>query len=151
MKLTKELAYMIGFWKMRSTREGIGVVGGPETRQKFVLEILKLKLTTPEKFFLDENFVLFHHIKYRRFFLDVAKNQDELFARKNKLTVAYVRGMYDSRGKFEKKLLTIENTTFQDQMLIERLGFYTERKGGILRIRNPEEFLKFLEKYSNLK
>ena len=148
MKLNKELAYLIGFWKVRSTREGIGILGGPEAIQKFIAEILKLKLVTPDRILLREKAALFHHIKYKNFFLDVVKNQNELFARRNKLTAAYVKGMYDSDGKFESKLLTIGKTSFQDQMLIERLGFYTERKQGVLRIKDPEAFFEFLKKYS---
>ena len=147
MKLTNELAYLIGFWKMRSTREGIGVAGGSEVQQKFISEVLKLKFTTPERILIKENTALFHHIKFKNFFLKVVKNQNELFARKNKLTSAYVKGIYDSAGSYEKGILIITRTTFQDQMMIERLGFYTERKKGELWIKNPDPFFGFLKKY----
>ena len=147
MRLTNELAYLIGFWKMRSTKEGIGVVGGSESQQKFISEILNLKLVAPERILLRENAALFHHIKFKNFFLKIVKNQNELFARKNKLTSAYVRGMYESAGRSEKGIMIISKTTFQDQMMIERLGFYTERKKGDLWIKNPSLFLEFLKKY----
>ena len=147
MKLNKELAYLIGFWKVRSTRDGIGIVGEEEVQQKFVAELLKNKLTTPERILLKENIVMFHHIKIRNELLEVVKNQNDIFARKNKLTAAYIKGMYDSQGSFENGILLINNTTFQDQMLIERLGFYTQRKKGILRIKSPEKFFMFIKKY----
>ena len=148
MKLTKELAYLIGFWKVRATKEGIGVVGSEEAQEKFISELLKLKLVAPDRILLKNGVALFHHIKYRNDFLNVIKNQNDLFARKNKLTAAYVQGMYDSEGSFEKGILIINKTSFQDQMLIERLGFYTERRKGTLRIRDPEAFLEFLRKYN---
>jgi len=147
MKLTKELAHFIGFWKMRSIKEGIGVVGSSEAQQQFIVEALKLKLITPERVLLKEGVVLFHHIKYKNFFLNVVKNQNDIFARKNKLTAAYVKGMYDSEGLYEKGVLIIHKSTFQDQMLIERLGFYTQRKKGELGIINPRLFFEFLRKY----
>ena len=147
MKLNKELAYLIGFWKVRSTREGIGIIGGEEVQSKFIAELLKNKLTTPERILLKENIAMFHHIKIRNELLDVVRNQNDIFARKNKLTAAYIKGMYDSQGSFENGILLINNTTFQDQMLIERLGFYTQRKKGILRIKNPEKFFMFIKKY----
>ena len=147
MKLNKELAYLIGFWKVRSTKKGIGIIGGEEVQHKFVAELLKNKLTTPERILLKENIAMFHHIKIRNELLDVVRNQNDIFARKNKLTAAYIKGMYDSYGSFENGILLINNTTFQDQMLIERLGFYTQRKKRILRIKNPEKFFMFIKKY----
>ena len=148
MKLTKELAYLIGFWKMRSTKDGIGITGDAEQQQKFISEVLKAKLVTPDRVLLKGDSALFHHIKYRNDLLYVVKNQNDLFARKNKLTAAYVKGMYDSAGSFEKGILLINNTTFQDQMLIERLGFYTERRKKVLGIKHPDKFFEFIERYS---
>ena len=145
MKLNQELAYLIGFWKMRPTVRGIGVVGNISLQQKFIDLVLKLKLTTPQKMFIEENSVLFHHIKWKNIFRKVVLQQHDLFGKRNALSAAYLKGMFDSAGRFEGGRLLIAGTTFRDRMLIERLGFYTRPTGKKLIIAKASEFLDFIK------
>ena len=141
LKLTNELAELIGFWKLRRTRQSVGVFGDLEAQQKFANMVLKQRLVPPEKIVGDERAIWFSHHKIKTFFLDVLKDQNELFGRKNNLSAAFLRGLYlsDGEGSF------IRNATFKDRLLIEHLGFYTKQRNKDLYIRNIENFLKFIK------
>jgi hypothetical protein len=104
--------------------------------------VLDLKLVPVEKIVADEKAVWFSHIKIKNFFEKTAKNQAEIFSRPNKLSAAYLRGMYESRGEGAG----IEGLSFQDQLLIERLGFTTIKKEGKVMIKDFEKFKEFIKK-----
>lgn len=140
MKLTKELAELIGFWKMRRTRKGVGVVGNVSVQEKFIKMVLDLKLVPSEKIVADEKAAWFSHIKIKNFFEKTVKSQAEIFDRRNNISAAYLRGMYESTGEGP----VIKKASFQDQLLIERLGFTTKKKGDMVLIRDFEEFKKFV-------
>jgi hypothetical protein len=142
MKLTKELAELIGFWKLRRTRKGVGVIGNTQVQEKFVKMVLDLKLVSPEKIVTGPHAVWFSHIKIKNFFEKVAKNQAEIFAKPNPISAAYLRGMYESRG--EKNFIT--NLAFQDQLLIERLGFTTKKIESKVYIHDFDKFMEFIKK-----
>ncbi|MEM3369374.1 MAG: hypothetical protein QXE90_00765 [Candidatus Micrarchaeia archaeon] len=140
MKLTKDLAELIGFWKMRRTIKGVGVIGNVSVQEKFIKKVLELKLVPPEKIVANEKAAWFSHIKIKNFFEKTVKNQAEIFDRKNNITAAYLRGMYESTGDGD----IIKNATFQDQLLIERLGFTTKKKGKDIWIRDIDRFKEFI-------
>jgi len=142
MKLTKELAELIGFWKLRRTKKGVGVIGNVQIQEKFVKKVLDLKLVPPDKIVTSLHAVWFSHIKIKNFFEKVAKNQADIFTRQNPISAAYLRGMYESRG--EGKFIT--NLTFQDQLLIERLGFITKKVRNKVYIKDFEKFMEFIKK-----
>lgn len=140
MKLTKEIAELIGFWKMRRTRKGVGVIGNVSIQEKFVKKVIDLKLVPPEKIVADEKAAWFSHIKIKNFFEKTVKKEAEIFDRKNNISAAYLRGMYESTGEGP----VIKKATFQDQLLIERLGFTTKKKGDAILIRDFESFKNFI-------
>jgi len=142
MKLTKELAELIGFWKLRRTRSGVGVIGNTQVQEKFVKMVLDLKLVPSDKIVTSPHAVWFSHIKIKNFFEKVAKNQAEIFAKRNPISAAYLRGMYESRG--EKNFIT--NLAFQDQLLIERLGFITKKIESKVYIHDFDKFMEFIKK-----
>ncbi len=141
LKLTNELAEFIGFWKLRRTRQSVGVFGNFDKQEKFVEMVLKLRLVPPEKIVSEDRAIWFSHHKIKTFFLNTLKNQNEIFGRKNNLSASFLRGMYISDGDGS----IIHNTNFQDQLLIEHLGFYTKRKGKDLWIRDVENFLSLIK------
>lgn len=142
MKLTKELAELIGFWKMRRTRKGVGVIGNIEVQERFVKKVLLLNLMPVEKIVASEKAVWFSHIRIKSFFEKIVKNQAEIFDRRNNISAAYLRGMYESTGDGP----TISNISFSDQLLIERLGFNTKKKDNRLLIRDIDKFKEFIKK-----
>lgn len=142
MKLNKELAELIGFWKMRRTRKGIGVLGNVQIQEKFIKKVINLKLVPIEKIVADEKAAWFSHIKIKNFFEKVVKNQAEIFDRRNNISAAYLRGMYESSGEGP----VIKNVSYKDQLLLERLGFTTKNKGKTVLIRDFDKFKEFIRK-----
>lgn len=142
MKLTNEIAELIGFWKMRRTKKGVGVVGNIHIQEKFIKKVLNLKLVPVDKIVADENAAWFSHIKIKNFFEKVVKNQAELFDKRNAISAAYLRGMYESSGEGP----IIKNMSLNDQLLIERLGFITKSKGKTVLIRDFDKFKDFIKK-----
>lgn len=140
MKLTKELAELIGFWKMRRTRKGVGVVGNVSVQEKFIKMVLDLKLVPSEKIVADEKAAWFSHIKIKNFFEKTVKSQAEIFDRRNNISAAYLRGMYESTGEGP----VLRKLSYQDQLLIERLGFTTKNKGRDVLIRDFDKFKEFI-------
>jgi hypothetical protein len=54
IKLTPQLAYIIGLWKTRRTKEGIGILGGRKIVEVFLKKILDAKIAQPDKIQLRE-------------------------------------------------------------------------------------------------
>ena len=143
IKLNPEIALFLGFWKMRKTPTGIGVFGDKEIQEKFVQKALTLLKIPPEKIKVTNNSVSFRHIKYENVFKKIIENETDFFNRKNKITSFFLKGIYESAGHGN----IIWNATFQDRMLIERLGFYTKKKGRDIIIINFSDFLSFINKF----
>ena len=141
LRLTPEMAELVGFWKMRRTPKGVGIEGNIKHQQRFAEMVLKLKLVPPDKIVSKDKAIWFSHIKIRNWFLNVLKKEVELFERKNKLSAAYLRGMYESKGTES----IIDNVTSMDKWIIEKLGFYTVKRGRKLLIKNIDDFLSFIK------
>ena len=54
IRLTPQLAYIIGLWKTRRTKEGIGIVGGRKIVEVFLKKIIDAKIAQPDKIQLRE-------------------------------------------------------------------------------------------------
>jgi len=141
IKLTAELAEFIGFWKLRRTLKGVGIEGNVDAQERFVQYALSLRLAPANKIVSDEKAIWFSNLKVKNFFEETVKHQGEIFDRPNRISAAYIRGMYISKGEAS----TIDNVKFKDQLLIERMGFYTKLSGRMLHIRNIEKFKSFIE------
>ena len=137
MKLNEKIAYMIGLWKMRRTKEGVGIVGPMKVQERFIKAAIDLGIP-PKKIKVEKNRVVFHHIKMKNFFEKVVANLHDLL-RPRKFAAAYLRGLWESTGSGR----CLEGT-FADQMLIERLGIYTRKEGKRIRIINFDKFADFI-------
>ena len=142
MKLTKNIAELVGFWKMRQTRAGVGIIGNFDLQEKFVKLVLSAKLVPPDKIVTSPHAIWFSNIKIRNFFQKTVRDQGEIFSRRNPISAAYLRGIYESAGEGQ----TISEASFQDQLLIERLGFTTKKGGKTIYIRDIENFKNFIKK-----
>jgi hypothetical protein len=49
IRLTPQLAYIIGLWKTRRTKEGIGIAGGRKIVEVFLKKIIDAKIAQPDK------------------------------------------------------------------------------------------------------
>lgn len=149
IKLNPELSYIIGFWRKRKAREGIGVHGGEEELQLFSKEVLEKGLTQSEKLLSGENKVYFYHTAYKRFFKEIEKEQCERFKYLNEYAGSYLAGMFDSAGNIDQKtgIICFENAGKNDEMLLIRLGFGVKWMNGKLIIVRPKAFLRFIKNY----
>ena len=154
IKNTPQLAYLIGLWKGRRISKGIGIRGSGEIREIFLKECMKALKIPPEKMQLGEDEVFFYHSVYRKYFEETEKNQVDLFRKRNNYSASYLAGMFDSCGGIEKDTPYLAHASYQDQMLMELLGFRTRFKRGKLVILTPREFIAFVKdflKHSDIK
>ena len=149
IKLTPELSYIIGFWRKRRTREGIGIYGDDEYLELFSKEILEKELTTSKKILHDEDRIYFYHTAYKKLFKQIEKEQCERFKYLNDYAASYLAGMFDSIGNIDSEagILYFEKARRSDEMLLMRLGFGAVWKGRTLAIGRPKAFLRFIKNY----
>ena len=151
IKLTPELAYIIGFWRKRRTYEGLGIRGDSLYLEIFSKEALERKLTTPDKIQTNDKKVYFYHTAYRKFFQDIEEEQLERFKYLNEYAASYLAGLFDSVGGVDDKgLVFIGKANPQDEILIMRLGFGARWREGKLIIERPKAFLVFIKNYVKL-
>lgn len=148
VKLTPELAYIIGFWRKRRTFEGLGVRGDETSLQIFSQEVLEKGLTASNKLLNDEKKVYFFHSAYRKFFQEVEKEQLERFKYMNEYAANYLAGIFDSTGEIDDfGKVCINKANREDEMLLLRLGFSSRRREDRLVVSNPKAFLLFIKNY----
>jgi hypothetical protein len=151
IKLTPELAYIIGFWRKRRTREGIGIKGEKEKLEIFAKEVIDKGLTTTEKLLSDEEKIYFFHTAYRKFFQDVEENQLERFKYINDYAANYIAGMFDSGGGIDERgIVYMDKGGRTDELMLLRLGFGCRKRESKLVIEKPRAFLAFIQNYVKL-
>ena len=148
IKLSPELAYVIGLWRKSRCNEGLGVMGSKEVLEVFTKEALDRGMTTSDKMLTADEKVYFYHTAYRKFFQEIEKEQLERFKYLNEYAANYLAGMFDASGAIDEKgVVTLGGTTNQDEMMLLRLGFVTKRRSERLIIERPVIFLKFIKNY----
>ncbi len=147
IKLSAELAYLMGLWKSRRTREGIGIVGNNDLREIFIKCLLDQKLIEPNKIRLDGEAVLFYHSAYREYFRKFTRDSHEKLKRRNEKSAAYIAGLFDGCGGLMKGIPYFVKLKSEDEMLIARLGFthLRIREKVIIAKRNAKEFMQFIK------
>jgi len=148
IKLTPELAYLIGLWRKIKSFEGLGVHGSQKILETFSKEVLEQKLTTPEKLLTDGKRVYFYHTAYKKFFGEVEKEQLERFKYLNEYAANYLAGLFDAVGNIDENgIVSLAKLNNEDELLLLRLGFKTKRKKGKCIIEKPLIFLAFIKNY----
>ncbi|MBI2079824.1 hypothetical protein HYT84_03595 [Candidatus Micrarchaeota archaeon] len=151
IKLTPEFAYIIGFWRKRRSREGLGIHGENPHLELFSKEVLDKKLTSSEKLLSEEGKVYFYHTAYRKFFQEIEEEQLERFKYLNEYAASYLAGLFDSIGGVDEKgFVFINKTNKQDEILLLRLGFTTRKSREGLIIGKPRAFLALIKNYVKL-
>ena len=169
IKLTPQLAYIIGLWKARRTKEGIGIEGNRGICEVFLRECLSTGIAQPDKVKfiepkVDEKMdfsqgrlvnvrreredckVYFYHSAYRAFFDGVLKNELELFRYKNEYAASFIAGIYDGNGGVGKgNKLHYFFGNRQDEMLLLRLGMRMKCEKKTVVFLNGAEFDAFVK------
>lgn len=148
VKLTPELAYVIGLWSTRKCNVGICVRGMPHVREYFVNAIIRMGLTSPNKILFSGKKVYFYHTGYKKFFTEVENDLSNRFRSKNNYSAAFLAGMFDAAGKIQNQNPLLKGISLDKQILIERLGFRLTRYKEYLIPTPPKEFIEFIKPYS---
>lgn len=148
IRLSPELSYIIGFWRKRRTKEGLGVEGSEKFLEVFSKEVIDKELTTSEKLLHDEDKVYFYHTAYRKFFQEIENEQLDRYKYLNDYAASYLAGMFDSCGGIDEKgFVYFSRMNTKDEMLLIRLGFGAKRKRDRLVIERPMALLRFIKNY----
>ena len=152
VKLSSGLAYIIGLWKARRTREGIGIVGNSHMQEIFIKCLLDEKIAAPEKIRLQGESVIFHHSAYREFFREFASEPHERMKSRNDKSAAYLAGLFDGCGGVKNGIPYFARMSPEDEMLVARLGFVylRMREKVIIAKRDADEFMYFVKPYLKL-
>lgn len=152
VKLTPELAYIIGLWRKCRAFEGLGVKGNQEILETFSKEALSQELTSSDKLLNDQDKVYFYHSTYRKFFQDIERDQLERFKYLNEYAANYLAGLFDAVGDIDRKgIVSFIKMNRQDELVLLRLGFQSKRMKDRLVVERPVVFLAFIKNYVKIK
>lgn len=149
-------AYLLGLWKGRRTKEGVGVEGHREVCESFLKLCLDEKLCQPDKVKYEEgeirnreaveeaggsaswiNKCYFYNSAVRAWLDSEMKKREERLRFKNEFAANYFAGLYDGKGGIwddgkEKFCYIIGDQT--DEIILLRLGFRVKKEGGKIAI-----------------
>lgn len=148
VKLTPELAYVIGLWRKRRSFEGLGIHGDQRLLEVFSSEVLAQKLTSPDKLLTDGKRIYFYHTAYKKFFKEVEGEQLERFKYLNEYAANYLAGLFDAVGEIDENgVVSLSKLNREDELMLLRLGFNAKRKKEKCIIEKPLIFLAFIKNY----
>jgi len=146
IKLTPEIAYIIGLWRHRKINKGIGIKGNEKLLSAFISSVIDAGLMPPNKILTEKNTAYFYHSAYRKFFQDIESELPERFKYKNEFSKAYLAGLFDSKGGFtDEGYPYISNADENDEMVILRLGFWCRFLGKLLVIYEKKTFIDYIK------
>src|SRR3989338_9197372 len=137
--LSPSRAYLLGLWKGRRTKEGIGVEGHAEVCEVFIKLCLDEKIAQADKIQLRDGEVpgakkcFFYNSALRAWLDGEMKKRDERFRFRNDFAAGYFAGAFDARGGFVPvggKEIPYFFGDSVDEMVLLRLGFRARRERG---------------------
>lgn len=142
MKLTMSpaRAYLLGLWKGRRTKEGVGVEGHREVCETFLKLCLDEKLCQPDKVKFVEgpaNKCYFYNTAVRAWLDGEMKKREERLRFRNEFAASYFAGLFDGKGGFwddgkEKFCYIVGDRT--DEIVLLRLNFRVKKERGKIAI-----------------
>ena len=151
-------AYILGLWKSRRTKSGIGVEGRRELCEVFLKACLDEKLCEPDKVKFAENITgefdscLFYNSALRAWLQEEEKKREERLRFKNEFAANYFAGVFDAKGGFleaKGKECCYFFGDKQDEIVLLRLGFREKKEGGKIAVLS-EDFYGWLHPYLKL-
>ena len=133
-------AYLLGLWRGRRTKEGVGVEGHREVCDAFLKLCLDEKLCLPNKVKFEEGAVTkcyFYNSAVRAWLDGEGKKREERLKYKNEFAANYFAGVFDARGGFwndgkGKFCYLIGDRT--DEIVLLRLGFRAKNERGKIAV-----------------
>jgi hypothetical protein len=157
MKFTMSPArmYLLGLWKSRRTKEGVGVEGHRELCEAFLRVCLDEKLCLPDKVKFEEGPIYkcyFYNSAVRAWLDSEMEKRGERLKYKNEFAANYFAGLFDAKGGFGqagKDSLPFIIGDKADEMVLLRLGFRAKRERGRIAIIS-DDFYSWVSPYLKL-
>jgi hypothetical protein len=148
-------AYLLGLWKGRRTKEGVGVEGHREVCETFLKLCLDEELCQPDKVKYEEGEVhkcYFYKSAVRAWLDSEMKKREERLRFRNEFAASYFAGLFDGKGGWwetgkEKFCYVIGDRT--DEILLLRLNFRVKKERGKIAIIS-QDFYPWIKQYLKL-
>lgn len=148
-------AYLLGLWKGRRTKEGVGVEGHREVCDTFLKLCLDEKLCSADKVKFVEGEVTrcyFYNSAVRAWLDGEMEKREERLRFRNEFAASYFAGVFDAKGGFwddgeEKFCYVIGDST--DEIILLRLGFRVKKERGKIAIIS-QDFYGWIMPYLKL-
>ena len=148
-------AYLLGLWKGRRTKEGVGVEGHREVCEAFLKLCLDEKLCQPDKVKYEEGEMhkcYFYNSAVRAWLDSEMEKRQERLRFKNEFAANYFAGLFDGKGGWwddgkEKFCYVIGDRT--DEMILLRLDFRVKKERGKIAIIS-QDFYGWIMPYLKL-
>lgn len=157
MKITTNpsRAYLLGLWKGRRTKEGVGVEGHREVCEAFLKLCLDEKLCLPSKVKFEEGAITkcyFYNSAVRSWLDKEMGKREERLRFKNGFAANYFAGVFDAKGGTwddgkEKFCYIIGDSV--DEIVLLRLGFRVKKERGKIAIIS-RDFYGWIQPYLKL-
>jgi hypothetical protein len=148
-------AYLLGLWKGRRTKEGVGVEGHRELCEAFLKACLAEKFCQPNKVKYEEGAIdkcFFYNTAIRAWFDSEMKKRDERLKYKNEFAANYFAGVFDAKGGFAqagKEELPYLIGDRVDEVVLLRLGFRVKKEMSRIAIISGD-FYPWISPYLQL-
>ncbi len=149
-------AYILGLWKGRRAKEGVGVEGHREVCEIFLKACLEEKLCLPDKVKYEEGILdkcYFYNSALLSFLEAEMDKREERLKYKNEFAANYFAGVFDAKGGWAdsttggRMAFIIGDST--DEIVLLRLGFRVKRERGRIAIIS-EDFYGWIAPYLKL-
>ncbi len=147
LRLTPQLAYLIGMWYGTPYRKGLGIKGGQKLQEIFIKHVLSLDIAHPSQILVKEDGAYIQQTKYKKFFKEVMKERFIRFRYLNDYSAAFWAGVFDVKGVLENKMIYLKKFNADDEMHLNILGFRTEKKRNKLLILPSPAFAFFIQHF----
>ena len=139
--MSPDRAYLLGMWKSRRTKEGVGVDGHRELCTAFLQLCLQEKLCQPDKVKYLEGVLhkcYFYNTSLRTWLDEEMGKREERLKYKNEFAASYFAGVFDAKGGWADSVAGGQMPFIigdrVDEMVLMRLGFRVKKQGARLAI-----------------
>lgn len=150
LALSPDVSYMLGLCTIGKEEPSISVSSPKyEVIERFVRIALQELGIDPRKVIVtdegESKKAMFYNSMLKKLMTKSLEGRERIFKYKNEYSGSYFAGMFDARGKMDKRSVWSGTRDMKDMMVLVKLGFQVTRKG---KIGNPNTFLEFIKPYS---
>ncbi len=145
IKFSPGLAYVLGVWCGRGTKEGVGVEGQDELRSAFLTSCFSLGYASPDKVQIRERSVHFYHSALKAGLQKLKSERVEKLRYRNDYSSSYFAGLFDAVGGFDSGKPVFAFSDKMDEIVLLRLGFRVKKAGRKLIVISDRELLSFIK------